>query len=93
MKYHNPLSTTLQNGQTHSNCLSVFGHFVRLVLKGLNFSFAFPTNPTNFNSKLEFGKNKVKTGRLWYKNIGKKALMIYDLVKQMKITIIQLSFS
>ena len=37
------LATTPQNSQTHSNnlsakrttCLSVFGHFVRLALKGL----------------------------------------------------------
>ena len=31
-----PLSANPQNGQTHSNnCLSVFDHFVGLVLKGL----------------------------------------------------------
>ena len=33
----NPTSTNLQNGQTHSNNLSVFDHFVGLALKGLIF--------------------------------------------------------
>ena len=43
----NPLSANLQNGQTHSNnCLSVFDHFVGLVLKGLMLSFLV------FNKKL-----------------------------------------
>ena len=29
-------ASTPQNGQTHSNCLSVFDHFVRLAFNGLN---------------------------------------------------------
>ena len=33
----NPTSTNLQNGQTHSNNLSVFDHLVGLALKGLIF--------------------------------------------------------
>ena len=33
------LTPTPQNGQTHSNCFSVFDHLVMLVLKGLNESF------------------------------------------------------
>ena len=45
--FFNPLSANLQNGQTHSNnCLSVFDHFVGLVLKGLMLSFLV------FNKKL-----------------------------------------